>query len=423
MKKTSLFPLFLLSFSTLFAQDLPYWKNTQVVAVNKEEPRTTFMTYDNAAAAQKSIQTAAFDYAQSPYYYLLNGTWKFYFVDSYKKLPADITSAERSVADWKDIQVPGNWELQGYGEAFYVNQPYEFAPLKPTPPLLPEENPVGVYRRDINIPAAWLERDIFLHLSAAKSGVYVYLNGQEIGYSEDSKDPAEFLLNNSIKAGKNVLTLKIFRWSTGSWLECQDFLRMSGIERDVFVWSQPKTAVQDFRVVSALDENDADGIFRLGIDVKNTKPENKNLTVAYELKNLKGETVASAVEKIAVEAGGKSTVNFAAELKNVEKWTAETPTLYQLFMTVKDGEKICEVLPFRVGFRRIEIKRSNLTFPNTSTRLNLLYVNGQPIKLKGANIHETTENGHYVAPEQMRRNFELMKQNNINAVRLSHYPQ
>ncbi|MEG0647188.1 MAG: beta-galactosidase, partial [Bacteroides sp.] len=219
----------------------PYWQDIQVVAVNKEYPRTSFMTYDNRAAALTN------KFENSKYYRLLNGTWKFYFVDSYKELPENITDPQISTAAWKDIKVPGNWEVQGHGVAIYTNHGYEFKPKNPQPPQLPEMNPVGVYRRDIDIPADWDGRDIYLHLAGAKSGVYVYINGKEVGYSEDSKNPAEFLINNYVQPGKNVLTLKIFRWSTGSYLECQDFWRISGIERDVFLYAQPKAALKDFR--------------------------------------------------------------------------------------------------------------------------------------------------------------------------------
>ena len=206
----------------------PYWQDVQVVAVNKELPRSSFMTYGDRSTALTSR------FEKSPYYSLLNGTWKFYFVDSYKDLPANITDPSTSTSSWDDITVPGNWELQGHGTAIYTNHGYEFKPRNPQPPLLPETTPVGVYRRDFEIPANWDGRDVYLHIAGAKSGLYVYVNGKEVGYSEDSKNPAEFLINDYLQPGKNVLTLKIFRWSTGSYLECQDFWRISGIERDVF---------------------------------------------------------------------------------------------------------------------------------------------------------------------------------------------
>lgn len=422
-KAATLFLLFFLSMVMVSQsqEKLPYWKDVSVVAVNKEAPRTTFMSYDNTNDALQAITTSYTDYTKSKYFYSLNGTWKFYFVDGYKKLSENITDPATSTSDWADIKVPGNWELQGHGEAFYVNQPYEFATYNPTPPLLPEENPVGVYRRNIEIPSDWMNRDIFLHLAGAKSGVYVYLNGTEVGYSEDSKDPAEFLINPYIKAGKNVLTLKIFRWSTGSWLECQDFLRMSGIERDVFIWSQPKTAIKDFRVVSTLDDTYRNGVFKLGVDVKNTNSTDKNITVKYDLNDKDGKTVTSGSKDISIKGNGVSTVNFDYTISNVETWTSEYPNLYKLTMTVIDNGKTVEVVPFKVGFRKIEIKTTDIIV--NKKPLRLFYVNGQPIKLKGANIHETVEDGHYIKPEQMRRNFELMKLNNINSVRLSHYPQ
>ena len=421
LRKITLSLLFCSSLIINAQETLPYWKDVSVVAVNKEAPRTTFMSYDNVKDASQSITSSYSDYSDSKYYYLLNGVWKFYFAEGYKNLPADITDADKSLSGWTDIKVPGNWELQGHGEAFYVNQPYEFATYNPTPPLLPEKNPVGVYRRDIDIPADWMSRDIYLHLAGAKSGVYVYVNGKEVGYSEDSKDPAEFLINPYLTAGKNVLTLKIFRWSTGSWLECQDFLRMSGIERDVFIWSQPKTAIKDFRVVSTLDGTYKDGIFKLGIDLKNTNSTDKNITVKYDLIDSKGNIVTSGSKALTVKGNSQSTANFDYTIKDVVTWTSEHPNLYKLMMSVADNGKVIEAVPFKVGFRKIEIKNSEYIV--NKKPLRLFYVNGQPIKLKGTNIHETVEDGHYITPEQMRRNFELMKQNNINSVRLSHYPQ
>ncbi|MDR1884109.1 MAG: DUF4981 domain-containing protein [Prevotella sp.] len=421
-KITVFLSLLVLSVAIIHARENPpYWKDVSVVSVNKESPRTTFMSFDNTKDASKAILSPYTEYADSKYYYPLNGVWKFYFTDAYKKLPENITDPNINISDWNDIKVPGNWELQGYGEAFYVNQPYEFATYNPTPPLLPEENPVGVYRRDIDIPADWMNRDIYLHLAGAKSGVYVYVNGKETGYSEDSKDPAEFLITPYLNQGKNVLTLKIFRWSTGSWLECQDFTRISGIERDVFIWSQPKTAIKDFRIVSTLNDTYKDGIFKLDIDLKNTNATDKNITVRYELTDAEGKVAALNSKNITVKGNSISTAGFDCLIKDVATWTSERPNLYKLMMTVEENGKITEAVPFKTGFRKIEIKTTDIIVNKKPLRLFL--VNGQPIKLKGTNIHETTENGHYLTPEQIRRNFEIMKLNNINSVRLSHYPQ
>lgn len=406
------------STQVLHAEDtkLPYWKDIQTVAVNKEYPRTAFMTYDNRNQALTG------EYENSPYYKLLNGTWNFYYADAYKDLPANIEQPDANIA-WKEIKVPGNWEVQGYGVAIYTNHGYEFKPRNPQPPQLPETNPVGVYQRDIEIPSDWDGRDIFLRLEGAKSGVYVYVNGQEVGYSEDSKNPAEFLINNYLKPGKNSLVIKIFRWSTGSYLECQDFWRMSGIERDVFLFSQPKTHIKDFNVVSTLDDTYKNGIFKLNVDVTNHTAANKEVTVAYELLDAAKKVVAEGNTPCPVTADGQKSISFEAALSNVKTWTSEHPNLYRLLISLKDGEKTSEIIPYTVGFRRFEIKPTDQIAENGKPYV-CLFVNGQPIKLKGVNIHEhNPETGHYVPEELMRKDFTLMKQNNINSVRLCHYPQ
>ena len=395
----------------------PYWQDVQVVSVNKEYPRTDFMTYDDRDAAMGGR------YEDSRFYSLLNGTWKFYFVDSYKDLPADITDPSVDPSGWHDIKVPGNWEVQGFGTAIYTNHGYEFKPRNPQPPQLPEANPVGVYRRDIDVPAEWMERDIYLHIAGAKSGVYVYLNGQEVGYNEDSKNPAEFLINPYVKPGKNVLTLKIFRWSTGSYLECQDMWRMSGIERDVFLYSQPKAAVRDFHLKSTLDDTYRNGIFALEADLRNREQEAVNLAFGYELLDKQGNVVLTGEKTLSVPAGESRKVRFDKQVDDVLTWSSEAPNLYKLLMTVKKDGKLTEIIPYNVGFRRIEIKPVEQLAENGKPYV-LMFVNGQPIKLKGTNIHEhNPATGHYVTEEIMRKDFTLMRLHNINAVRLSHYPQ
>ena len=395
----------------------PYWQDIQTVEVNKEYPRTDFMTFTDRTSALNS------SYEESPNYRSLNGTWKFYFVDSYKQLPDNITDPSVDASQWSDIQVPGNWEVQGFGTAIYTNHGYEFKPRHPQPPTLPEANPVGVYRRDIDIPAEWMDKDIYLNIAGAKSGVYVYLNGKEVGYNEDSKNPAEYLINPYVKAGKNVLTLKIFRWSTGSYLECQDFWRMSGIERDVYLFVQPKAAVRDFSVKSTLDDTYQDGVFALEADLRNRKSTAASLTFGYELLDKQGNVVASDEKSVSVPAGKSETVRFDKQLSDVQTWSSEHPNLYRMVMTLKEDGQVNEVIPYNVGFRRIEIKEVDQTGPNGKPYV-LFLVNGQPIKLKGVNIHEhNPATGHYVTEELMRRDFELMRQNNINTVRLAHYPQ
>ena len=401
---------------------LPYWQDVNVVQVNKEYPRTQFMTFDSKEEAlQKKFE-------ESKYYLSLNGTWNFYFAESYRDLPVNVTDSAVALDAWKEIRVPGNWELQGFGTPIYVNHPYEFVERDPVtrypkmePPYLPEENPVGVYRREITIPQEWDQREIFLSIDGAKSGVYLYINGREVGYSEDSKTTAEFRITSYVKPGKNSVAIKVFRWSTGSYLEAQDFWRISGIERDVFLWSQPRTSLRDFRVKSTLDEHYRDGIFELETSVANYGRGASSAEVSYELLNETGNRVATGSKRLSVHSNGVQSVRFAAELADVATWSDEYPNLYKLLITVTgEGQETGEVVPYPVGFRRIEIKQ--VTSGDRTDRL--LLVNGQPIKLKGVNIHETNpKTGHYMTEELMIRDFELMKQHNINTVRLSHYPQ
>lgn len=395
--------------------NVPYWKDIQTTEVNTEYPRTAFMTFEN----RNTALTKKFE--DSKYYKSLNGTWKFQYVEGYKQLPENITDPSISTADWSDIKVPGNWEVQGFGTIIYTNHGYEFQPRNPQPPTLPEMNPVGVYRRDIEIPEDWSGRDIFLRLEGAKSGVYVYLNGKEIGYNEDSKNPAEFKLNDYLKEGKNVLLLKIFRWSTGTYLECQDFWRISGIERDVYLWSQPKTHIRDFIITSSLDDTYKDGVFKLETKITNTSKSTSNSEIGYELLDNNNKIVARGTKTVQLQPNEEKSVHFSEILSNPLKWTSEDPNLYKVLITNKQDGKIEETIPYSVGFRRIEIK--GVKGQNGRTD-QLVLVNGQPIKLKGVNIHEiNSKTGHYVTEDIMIRDFELMKQHNINSVRLSHYPQ
>lgn len=398
------------------SKDIPYWRDMNVLSVNKEKPRTSFMSYDDKKNAIAS------KYENSKYYELLNGKWKFYYTEDDRKAPSNITDVTVDASKWADINVPGNWEVQGFGDPIYINHGYEFQPRNPQPPHLPDYSPMGVYRRDIEIPADWLkDRDVYLHIGGARSATYVYINGKEVGYSEDSKNPAEFLLNPYVKAGKNVLTIKIYRWSTASYLESQDFWRISGIERDVFLWSQPKVAVNDFRVISTLSDSYKDGIFKLAVDVKNTSDKPTKSDVRYELLDKSGNVVLSKTTPVSIAAKSTDTIHFEGQIKDVLTWNAEHPNLYKLILSINENTANKEYIPFDVGFRRIEIKESE---PINGRKQMLFYVNGQPIKLKGVNIHEVDQyTGHYVTPEKMRRDFELMKQNNINSVRLSHYPQ
>ena len=255
--------------TTATADSKPYWQDLNVTSVNTEPVRSSFMTYGSRENALTG------DYNRSEYYQLLNGTWKFYYAKRAAEVPAGLTDENVDTRSWNDIKVPGNWELQGFGDAIYTNHAYDFWPKNPRPPMLPDENPVGVYRRTFTVPAEWNGRDIYLNLAGAKSGVYVYINGKEVGYSTDSKTDARYRINDYLKSGENQLALKIYRYSIGSFLECQDFWRISGIERDVYLFAQPKVKIGDYHVVSTLDDAYTTGVFALGMDVANTGKADK----------------------------------------------------------------------------------------------------------------------------------------------------
>ena len=357
----------MLAATGVFAQ-VPEWKNLEVFSVNAETERTELVFNGS--------------------YVDLNGVWDFKYADSESLLPQE----------WGSIKVPGNWEVQGYGIPIYVNHPYEFAPVNPQPPHLPEANPVGVYRRSFRTPQAWDGRQVYLNLAGAKSGVYVYVNGNMAGYNEDSKNLARYNITEYLHDGDNELMIKIFRFSTGSYLECMDFFRISGIERDVYLSSEKRDTRFDFNLVSSLDESCTDGLFRLEC----TGNPELRIPVSYKLADNDGIVVLSGD---AVMENGR--LDLEGIVENVRQWSAEQPELYTMLLTV-DGENTS----FNVGFRRFEI------------RDGLFLVNGAPVKFKGVNLHETDPyTGHYVTRERMLQDLRLMKENNINAIRTSHYPQ
>ena len=382
-------------------------KDINITSVNRIYPRTSFMSYESVEDAK------TFDFEKSRHFQLLNGTWKFFFSESGDELSNDLLAKDVDLSEWKDIKVPGNWEFQGFGTPIYTNIAYDFAPVDPKPPFISDKrNSIGIYRRNFNVEKEEIERNLFLHIAAAKSGVYVYVNGQFVGYSEDSKDPAEYLINKYVEEGENTLVLKIYRYSTGSYLEDQDFWRVSGIERDVFLWSQPLTHVEDFAIVSTLDDEYKNGVFRL--NVKLSSNEQCTVNLSYKLGN-----VATEENEIVLE-NGQTDVTFEATIKDVRQWSAEKPNLYDLFITLSKGQDVIEVIPFRVGFRRSEVKY----IKDNKGDVKCYFFNGKTIRIKGVNLHEHNMlTGHYVTDDIRMKDIELLKKNNFNALRLSHYPQ
>lgn len=369
---------------------LPAHLDVNTCSINAQTQRTETVFFASEAQALSSRME------DSPWYLDLNGKWDFAFFGN--GLPWQ-DEAVPAGAEWKSITVPGNWERQGYGTAIYRNVPYEFSVDRPTPPELPETNPLGIYRKSFSVPASWRGRDVYLNLCGAKSGVYVYVNGQFAGYSEDSKDLARFNVSGLLKEGDNELVLKIYRWSTGSYLECQDFWRVSGIERDVYLSSESKASegqpAFDFNVVATLDETLTDGLLSVGSSVPG---------VSFKLLDKDGSTVAEGMADCRLTCGNADP---AIRIPEVRQWSAETPELYTLLLC-KDGE----YTRFDVGFRHLEIQG------------DLFLVNGKAVKFKGVNLHEHNEfTGHYTDREYIRRSLLLMREMNINAIRTCHYPQ
>ena len=390
--KRSLTLLFLCAGITAAAQEIPCWKDMNVISVNAETQRTEAIWFaDRADALSKGFR-------ESENYLDLNGIWDFKYFDDYhgmERFPGK---------DWDKIRVPGNWEVQGYGVAIYTNIPYDFCPKDPQPPVLPDVFPAAIYHRTFTVPEGWNGRRVFLNLAGIKSGSYVIVNGKEIGYSEDSKSLARFDITEALHPGNNDLTLKVYRYSTGSFLECQDFWRISGIERDVYLSSEKTPARFDFNVVSTLDPTLTKGIFRL--KMRSQAP----VEVSYELIDGNGETVADAIFEFSGEM-----VTVTDTIPGVRMWSAETPQLYTLLL--KAGG---EYTRFHVGFRRIEIA----TVKDGDRDVKALLVNGKPVKFKGVNMHEHNPyTGHYLTRENMLEDLKLMKMANINAIRTSHYPQ
>ncbi|MDH5405692.1 MAG: DUF4981 domain-containing protein [Candidatus Aminicenantes bacterium] len=383
------------------------WENPAMIGQNKEPAHCTYIPYEDIKNALNN------DPAQSPFYQSLNGIWKFNWVRKPADRPVNFYQDDYDVSQWDDIIVPSNWQLQGYGIPVYTNSDY---PFEPNPPYIPHEyNPVGSYRRNFTIPDSWYERQVFLHFGAVKSAMYVWVNGENVGYSQGCKTPAEFNITKYLRRGENSLAVEVYRWSDGSYLEDQDFWKISGIERDVFLFSAPNVMFRDFFALADLDDTYTNGMLKVTVMVKNYLPHVvAQYHVAIDLLNADNKLVLEApmVEEVKIGKLEETAIHFQQLVKEPAKWTAETPNLYSLVLTLTDDSgKTIEVVSCKIGFRKVELKGGQLL------------VNGFPITIKGVNRHEHDPvTGHVVSEESMRKDIQLMKQFNINAVRTSHYP-
>lgn len=388
------------------AQDLPEWQSQYAIGKNKVAPHAYVWPYTSVE------DIVARNHEDNAYFLSLNGTWKFNWVRNPETRPTDFYKNNFDVTKWDDIQVPGNWERQGYGLPIYVNEEYEFDSkffnFKKNPPFVPtKENEVGSYKKTFTIPADWKGRDVKFVCEGATSFYYIWLNGEFLGYNQGSKTPAEWDITSKLVDGENTVSMEVYRWSSGAYLECQDMWRISGIERDVYLYSTPKQYIADYKVEATLDkENYTEGIFKLETEIKGTT--SKKATIAYQLQDKAGKVILSG-EK-AVPAKNGVVVLADAKLPNIKTWNAEHPNLYTLSLSLKDKGVETHLTGTKIGFRTVEVKDG------------LFLVNGQPLKIKGANRHSHSQKGRTVSKEEMLKDVELMKQFNLNTVRNAHYP-
>ncbi len=373
----------------------------QIFEENKLPPRATFFATESEEIEAKE---------DSRRYINLNGDWKFHFVRAPKDRPTTFQNIDFDDRNWGMIPVPANWEVEGYDHPIYLDERYPFDTKWPDAPT--DYNPVGTYRKEIDFTTEFLSEDTILHFEGAKSAMYVYVNGQYVGYSQGSKTPAEFNITSFVSEGKNLIALQMFRWSDSSYLESQDMLRMSGIERDVYLYSRPKVFISDYFADTNLDDSYANGIFQGTVSITNTSSARASRRISLELIDGKN-SIFQTSQTLEVPEGGTIEFHVDKIIENVKPWSAEVPSLYGLKIALEDENNLAnnEYIDRHTGFKRVEIRNSQVRF------------NGKAIYIKGVDRHETDPfTGHVVSRASMEKDIRLMKRNNINAVRSSHYP-
>ncbi|MEO6949530.1 MAG: glycoside hydrolase family 2 TIM barrel-domain containing protein [Ginsengibacter sp.] len=406
------FSIFLLSLlsPSLFAQSQEppaFWENEFINEYNREPMHVTYFAFENKELALKNIRQ------NSKYFQDLNGNWKFKWVDKPANRPFYFWKKDYDDSHWVNFKVPASWELNGYGIPIYTNIRYDFDYLiKPNPPHVPHQyNPVGSYRREITVDKDWDGKDIYIQFGGVRSCLYIWVNGQWVGYSEDSKLPAEFNITNYLKAGeKNLIAFQVYRWSDGTYMEDQDMWRLAGVDRDVYMYARNPVHIRDVEIIPDLTNNYKNGQLNISLDfINNNESALKNHKVSFELLDSSGKSVGKTT--VALNDSNQFK-NVVIKLNNPQKWTAETPYLYTILTTLSDQNgKTIEVIPQKTGFRKVEIIN------------NALCVNGKAILIKGVNRHEMDPiSGQVISKERMEQDIKIMKENNINAVRTSHYP-
>jgi beta-galactosidase len=397
------------------ASSAPDWENQQVLQRNREAPHASLMPFPSIEEAQ-----AAKGREDSPFYLSLAGDWAFHWAPDPDHRPAGFQAPGFDAGGWETIPVPSNWQLRGYGVPLYTNVTYPFQKDPPRvtsePPAdytsFAQRDPVGSYRRTFTVPEGWRGRKIFLTFDGVDSAFYVWINGREVGYSQGSRTPAEFLVSPYLVPGENLLAVEVYRYSDGSYLEDQDFWRLSGIFRDVYLSARGELLIRDYRVRTHLDASYRDATLEVVARIRNLGRTAAG-EVELQLRNPRGELViAPSQGRFEAPAGAEAAASFLVHVPDPETWSAETPDLYQLLLVLRDAsETVVEVIPGAVGFREVEIRGGQLL------------VNGKAVLLKGVNRHEHDPvTGHAVTRESVLGDIVLMKRHNINAVRTSHYP-
>ncbi len=397
------------------------WENETIFAINKEPGHVTYIPFPSVESlkADKSF-TSPWEEPASSLYLPLNGNWKFNWVKQPSERPVDFYKTNYDVSSWKEIPVPANWEMHGYGTPIYTNITY---PFKNNPPFIEpqkgftnekEPNPVGSYRRNFNLPADWDGKEVFLHFNGVYSGFYVWINGKKVGYSQGANNVSEFNITDYVKPGDNMIAVEVYRWTDGSYIEDQDMFRMSGIHRDVYVYATPKVHVRDYWLQSEFQGTDfSSAIFKTKVSVKNYDKNNKAVhTVKISLQDATGKEVAAIQQAIAFEKGQELTYDLQTTVNHPLLWSAEQPNLYSAIVTLTDNTgKVTEAMSSKFGFRKIEIKNKRV------------YINNEQVFFKGVNRHDTHPvYGRAVPVESMLQDVLMMKQHNLNTIRTSHYP-
>ena len=403
MKKIKLFFLLsVLGFTFLNAQNRE-WEDLSVFSINTEKPHATFYPFSNEQLVMEN------DLYNNVLYETLNGNWDFKLYRNIDSVPKNFYLKKSNIKKWDNIPVPANWQFHSEDFPVYTNIVY---PYEINPPFMPKDyNPIGLYHRKFKISKEWNDKEVFIHFGAVNSAFYIWINGVKVGYSEGSKTPAEFNITKYINSGTNTIMLQVIRWSDGTYLEDQDFWRLSGIERDVFLYAQPKVALRDFFVKTNLSDDLKTSDFNIDINVRNYNSFKSNFAVQSKLYDSNNKLIKIIKNNIEIESLSSKKVNLNDKIIDPLLWSAEQPNLYYLTTSLIQNGKETHSVGQQVGFRKIELKTGQVL------------VNNQPILFKGVNRHEHDEfSGHIVSKESMLKDIEIMKQNNINAVRTSHYP-